>query len=67
MPTGLAVALDVVYNHFGPEGCYLRDYGPYFTDRYSGIDGIESICSSFCIVRSSRPTTTPANEPCARR
>lgn len=32
--TGLAVMLDVVYNHLGPEGNYLRDYGPYFTDRY---------------------------------
>ncbi len=31
---GLAVVLDVVYNHFGPEGNYLWDYGPYFTDRY---------------------------------
>jgi maltooligosyltrehalose trehalohydrolase len=31
---GLAVALDVVYNHLGPEGNYLGDYGPYFTDRY---------------------------------
>ena len=31
---GLAVALDVVYNHLGPEGNYLRDFGPYFTDRY---------------------------------
>jgi maltooligosyltrehalose trehalohydrolase len=26
--------LDVVYNHLGPEGNYLSDYGPYFTDRY---------------------------------
>lgn len=31
---GLAVFLDVVYNHFGPEGCYLSQFGPYFTDRY---------------------------------
>jgi maltooligosyltrehalose trehalohydrolase len=31
---GLAVVLDVVYNHFGPEGGYLRDYAHYFTDRY---------------------------------
>jgi maltooligosyltrehalose trehalohydrolase len=31
---GLAVWLDVVYNHLGPEGNYLRDFGPYFTDRY---------------------------------
>jgi maltooligosyltrehalose trehalohydrolase len=30
----LAVILDVVYNHLGPEGNYLWDYGPYFTDRY---------------------------------
>ena len=31
---GMAVALDVVYNHLGPEGNYLEDYGPYFTDVY---------------------------------
>ncbi|MCA1961161.1 MAG: malto-oligosyltrehalose trehalohydrolase [Desulfomonile sp.] len=31
---GIAVVLDVVYNHLGPEGNYLADYGPYFTDRY---------------------------------
>ncbi|MFW5733780.1 MAG: malto-oligosyltrehalose trehalohydrolase [Oceanidesulfovibrio sp.] len=31
---GLAVVLDVVYNHLGPEGNYLRDFGHYFTDNY---------------------------------
>jgi maltooligosyltrehalose trehalohydrolase len=31
---GLAFVLDVVYNHLGPEGNYLGEYGPYFTDRY---------------------------------
>ena len=31
----LAVILDVVYNHPGPEGNYLGDYGPYFTDCYT--------------------------------
>jgi len=31
---GLAVILDVVYNHLGPEGNYLRDFGPYFTAKY---------------------------------
>jgi maltooligosyltrehalose trehalohydrolase len=31
---GLGVVLDVVYNHLGPEGNYLREFGPYFTDRY---------------------------------
>jgi maltooligosyltrehalose trehalohydrolase len=31
---GLAVILDAVYNHFGPEGNYLADFGPYFTERY---------------------------------
>jgi maltooligosyltrehalose trehalohydrolase len=31
---GLAVVLDVVYNHLGPEGNYLDKYGPYFTDKY---------------------------------
>src|SRR5215472_5480055 len=30
----IAVALDVVYNHLGPEGNYLRDFGPYFADVY---------------------------------
>lgn len=30
----LAVILDVVYNHLGPEGNYLTDFGPYFTARY---------------------------------
>lgn len=32
---GLGVVLDVVYNHFGPEGNYLPQYGPYLTDAYS--------------------------------
>jgi maltooligosyltrehalose trehalohydrolase len=31
---GLAVVLDVVYNHLGPEGNYLGMFGPYFTDVY---------------------------------
>ena len=31
---GLAVVLDVVMNHLGPEGNYLADFGPYFTDRH---------------------------------
>lgn len=31
---GLAVFLDVVYNHLGPEGNYLVDFGPYFTAHY---------------------------------
>ena len=32
---GLACVLDVVYNHLGPEGTYVADFGPYFTNRYS--------------------------------
>lgn len=31
---GLAVILDVVYNHLGPEGNVLGQFGPYFTDRH---------------------------------
>jgi maltooligosyltrehalose trehalohydrolase len=31
---GLAVVLDVVYNHLGPEGNYFANFGPYFTQRY---------------------------------
>lgn len=30
----IAVVLDVVYNHLGPEGNYLNNFGPYFSDRY---------------------------------
>lgn len=32
--SGIAVLLDMVYNHLGPEGNYLSNFGPYFTDRY---------------------------------
>ncbi len=32
---GIAVILDVVYNHLGPEGNYLGAYGPYFTGKYT--------------------------------
>ncbi len=31
---GLAAFLDVVYNHLGPEGSYVREFGPYFNDHY---------------------------------
>jgi maltooligosyltrehalose trehalohydrolase len=31
---GLAVVLDVVYNHVGPEGNYLGEFAPYYTDHY---------------------------------
>ncbi|MCU1491237.1 MAG: malto-oligosyltrehalose trehalohydrolase [Acidimicrobiaceae bacterium] len=30
----MALVLDVVYNHIGPEGAVLQEYGPYLTDRY---------------------------------
>jgi maltooligosyltrehalose trehalohydrolase len=46
---GLMVFLDVVYNHFGPEGNYLAAYAPFFTDRHTtpwgvavNYDGAES-------------------------
>jgi maltooligosyltrehalose trehalohydrolase len=32
---GIAVILDVVYNHFGPEGNYFRDFGPYVSAKHS--------------------------------
>ncbi len=32
---GLAVCLDVVYNHLGPSGNRLGEFGPYFTDRHT--------------------------------
>jgi maltooligosyltrehalose trehalohydrolase len=31
---GLAVIMDVVYNHIGPEGNYLGEFGHYFTSRH---------------------------------
>ncbi len=31
---GMAIFLDVVYNHFGPEGNHLSEFGPYLTERY---------------------------------
>ncbi len=32
---GIAVILDVVYNHFGPEGNYVSNFGEYFSGKYS--------------------------------
>ena len=32
---GLGVVIDAVYNHFGPSGNYLPEFGPYFTDKHS--------------------------------
>ena len=45
---GLAVILDVVYNHFGPEGNYIAEFGPYFSDKHhtpwgNGIDFDEEL------------------------
>lgn len=31
---GIAVFLDVVYNHLGPEGNHFKEFAPYFTDHY---------------------------------
>lgn len=46
---GLAVILDVVYNHLGPEGTYLADFGPYFTEKYKtpwgGAINLDDACS----------------------
>jgi maltooligosyltrehalose trehalohydrolase len=36
---GLAVILDVVYNHIGPEGNYFNEFGPYFTEKYQTLWG----------------------------
>ncbi len=36
---GMAVLLDVVYNHFGPEGCYIGDFGPYYIAKYQCLWG----------------------------
>ncbi|HVS37219.1 MAG TPA: malto-oligosyltrehalose trehalohydrolase [Gemmataceae bacterium] len=44
---GLAVLLDVVYNHLGPEGNYLHEFGPYFTDRCRTPWGPAFNCDDF--------------------
>ncbi|HEX4864690.1 MAG TPA: alpha-amylase family glycosyl hydrolase, partial [Acidimicrobiales bacterium] len=31
---GLGAVLDVVYNHLGPSGNYLREFGPYFSEKH---------------------------------
>ena len=52
---GLAVFLDVVYNHFGPEGNYLHRYAPaFFTERHRSLwgDGINYDGPGAEIVRS---------------
>lgn len=36
---GIAVILDVVYNHQGPEGNYFGEFAPYFSDRYKTFWG----------------------------
>jgi len=36
---GIAVILDVVYNHLGPEGNHLAEFGPYFTSTYATLWG----------------------------
>ena len=36
---GMAVILDAVYNHLGPEGNYLARFAPYFTDKYRTLWG----------------------------
>jgi maltooligosyltrehalose trehalohydrolase len=59
---GLAVLLDVVYNHLGPVGNYLPQFGPYLTDRHKttwgaslNFDGAHSdevrrfICDNACM------------------
>jgi maltooligosyltrehalose trehalohydrolase len=37
---GIAVILDAVYNHFGPEGDYVKDFAPYYTDAYKSPWGL---------------------------
>jgi maltooligosyltrehalose trehalohydrolase len=46
---GLGVILDVVFNHFGPEGMYLAEFGPYFSRDYGtpwgpAVNLVEPLC-----------------------
>ena len=49
---GLAVILDVVYNHFGPEGNYLHDFGYWIEDFH--FDGLR-LDAIHCIADESEP------------
>ena len=59
---GLAVILDVVYNHLGPDGAYLKSFSSsYFTNRYSNewgeainFDGEESAAVREFFVENAR-------------
>ncbi len=56
---GIAVFLDVVFNHIGPEGNYLPRFGPYFTNQYvtpwgNAINLMESglmVCGNIFVTR----------------
>ncbi|HEV2694660.1 MAG TPA: malto-oligosyltrehalose trehalohydrolase [Verrucomicrobiae bacterium] len=37
--SGMAVILDVVYNHLGPSGNYLGKFAPYFTNKFASAWG----------------------------
>jgi len=43
---GLSMFLDVVYNHFGPDGNYLLKYAPVFTDRHKNLGATASITTA---------------------
>ena len=70
---GLGVILDVVYNHFGPDGNYLRDFSPdYFTDRYHtpwgdaiNYDGPNSALGAQTGARQRRATGCASTTPTA--
>ena len=58
---GLGVVLDVVPNHLGPSGSYLREFGPYFTSTHTtpwgdavnldaaGSDEVRAFLSAVCL------------------
>ena len=57
----LAVILDVVYNHVGPDGNYLADFSPdYFTDRYTNDWGQAINFEDLAGPRARSSSTTPA-------
>ncbi len=49
---GLAVVLDVVYNHLGPEGNYLWAFGPYFPQIFKPLGGRPSTTTALTPIRS---------------
>ena len=62
---GLMLFLDVVYNHFGPEGNYLHAYAPWFFNRHRSTPSMHwsSRVACRCCVSSALPSANWPRQP----